>query len=359
MRITSSSVELASTQVSYTVVTRQESLKVWVGDEPRQAAQAPAVRSTPTAIAPAVTVAAPTASAPQATDQAEDQGRARGRPHDELDLAILRKHFRLGRGLTRSAHEVRKAYADGQQAAADLQARAQAQASAAAAGPASPQPEGWGLRYDLTETSLQVEATHFAASAQVTTADGRAIAVQAALAMERTQVDAREVHLRAGDAAQVDPLVLNLAGGPARLEGRMSLDLDGDGAAETVAALGAGSAYLALDQDGNGAVDSGAELFGPTTGSGFGELQALDQDGNGWIDEGDAAFGRLQLWSPSSGTLGSLAGAGVGAISTRSVATPFQLNGAGGQAQGSVAETGLFLREDGTAGTVQHVDLVA
>jgi len=33
-----------------------------------------------------------------------------------------------------------------------------------------------------------------------------------------------------------------------------------------------------------------------------------------------------------------------------------QMN-AGNVVQGRIAETGLFLREDGTAGTVQHVDL--
>jgi hypothetical protein len=43
-----------------------------------------------------------------------------------------------------------------------------------------------------------------------------------------------------------------------------------------------------------GRIDSGSELFGPATGSGFGELAALDGDGNGWIDENDDAFARLR-----------------------------------------------------------------
>lgn len=58
------------------------------------------------------------------------------------------------------------------------------------------------------------------------------------------------------------------------------------------------------------------------------------------------------------GTLGTLRAAGVGAIYTRAAPTPFEVRDAGGAPQASVAETGLFLREDGTAGTMQHVDLV-
>jgi hypothetical protein len=174
--------------------------------------------------------------------------------------------------------------------------------------------------------------------------------------MEQAQLTSSEVHLRAGDA-QVDPLVLNLRAGAAGLAGATSFDLNGDGAKETVAALAPGSAYLALDQNGNGLIDSGAELFGPSTGSGFGELSALDQDRNGWVDEGDPAFSRLRLWSPASGQLSPLAAAGVGALYTAAVATPFDLRTAEGRLLGRVAQTGLFLREDGTAGTIQHVDL--
>jgi hypothetical protein len=206
---------------------------------------------------------------------------------------------------------------------------------------------------------MHYQATAFSAVAQVTTSDGRTIQVQAALAMEQTQVTSSEIHLRAGDAAKVDPLVLNLQGGAAGFAGTTSFDLNGDGTRETVAALGPGSAYLALDRNGNGAIDSGAELFGPSSGSGFGELAALDQDGNGWVDEGDAAFSALRLWSPGSGSLSPLAAAGVGALYTGAVATPFDLKSSSGALQASVAQTGLFLREDGTAGTVQHVDLVA
>lgn len=50
--------------------------------------------------------------------------------------------------------------------------------------------------------------------------------------------------------------------------------------------------------------------------------------------------------------------AGVGAISVRSVASPFRLtDGEGGTVEDGPAPTGLVLRDDGGAGTVQHVDL--
>jgi len=366
MRIAASTVELAASRVAYTSSSRQESLKVWVGEEPPDRTAAAPARPALAALLgppPATGLREPArpATPPDQAKETEDEGREKGSPKDELDLAILRKTFRLGRSLSKAAREIRKAYADPKPAedAARL-AEADRAAQAAKGAPAEAPPrEGWGLRYDLSEQTVSYESTSFAAAAQVTTADGRTIQVQAALAMERAEVTSREVHVVAGDAARkVDPLVLNLAGGPASLAGATAFDLDADGATERVAQLGAGSAYLALDRNGNGAVDSGAELFGPSTGSGFGELAALDGDGNGWVDEGDAAFAQLRLWSPAGGALSTLQAAGVGAIYTGSAATPFDLK-AGGATVGSVAETGLFLREDGTAGTVQHVDLVA
>jgi len=362
MRIASSTVELAAAHASSSRTSRTEAFQAWVGDEPpRGAAVAPGRPALAAPLAAMAAAASPSAQpatpAADPTTTADEEGRQRGTPRDELDLAILRRTFRLERTLSRAAREIRSAYAD--PGPAQQAARLQAADRAPTAAPAQPPtPAGWGLRYDLTETSVQQEATTFSAAAQVTTGDGRTIQVQAALAMERTQVQTSQVQLRAGDA-KVDPLVLNLQGGAASFSGTTRFDLNGDGTQETVAALGPGSAYLALDRNGNGTIDSGAELFGPSTGSGFAELSALDQDGNGWIDEGDAAFSQLQLWSPGSATPSPLQAAHVGAIYTGAVATPFDLTSAGGALQGSVAQTGLFLREDGTAGTVQHVDLVA
>jgi hypothetical protein len=341
MRIASSTVQLTSSHLVERTSTRSESLQGWIGEA------APGQRTSAGATRPEADAAAPASTAPDPATGGADGADAPERlsARDALDLAILRKIFGLERDLTRFARDARDAY--------------QAAPAAPAAGAAPAEKQGWGLRYDLSETTLEHESTRFAAQAQVTTADGRSIAVQTALAMERTRVTTNEVHVRAGDAAKVDPLVLNLDGGAASFSGRTALDLDGDGKEESIARLDPGSAYLALDRNGNGKVDSGAELFGPSTGSGFGELAALDQDQSGWIDEGDAAFGSLRLWNQGSGALQTLQAAGVGAIYTRAAATAFDVKDDAGATQASVAQTGLFLREDGTAGTVQHVDLVA
>lgn len=344
MRISSSTVQLTSSHVQERASVRRESLELWIGEAPdeRPAAGARGADDRPATPAPAAAAPADGASGAD--------GEERLSARDALDLAILRKFFGLEHDLTQGVRAALEAYQD---------APAVPSGRGDAAPPAPPPREGWGLRYDLEEASIEREAAGFAAQATVTTADGRSIAVQAALTMERTRVETREVQVLAGDAARkVDPLVLNLAGGAAAFSGQAALDLDGDGRDETVARLASGSAWLALDRNGNGKVDSGRELLGPSTGSGFAELAALDQDRNGWIDEGDTAFDQLRLWDQQAGTLTPLRAAGVGAIYARAAATPFEVRDAGGAAQASVAETGLFLREDGTAGTVQHVDLV-
>lgn len=346
MKIASSSVQLTSTHLFERATTRRESLEMWVGSA-REAGSDVTKTGAPRGIPPVEPAPEADASAKQADAQKDDAEGMSSR--DRLELAILRKTFGLGRALVRSARDARDTY--------DRSGGRAAQAEGAAGGGAS-KPEGWGLRYQLVETSVEHEVSAFGAQGRVVTADGRELAFQAALIMERARVDSRRVEIEAGDAAKkVDPLVLNVGGGAASFSGRTSFDVNADGAQETVARLEGGSAYLALDRNGNGKVDSGAELFGPTSGSGFGELAALDQDGNGWVDEGDAAYDSLRLWSQDSGTLRSLRAAGVGAIYARAAVTPFEVKDAAGAAQGTVVESGVFLREDGSAGTVQHVDL--
>jgi hypothetical protein len=50
---------------------------------------------------------------------------------------------------------------------------------------------------------------------------------------------------------------------------------------------------------------------------------------------------------------------GVGAIYLGRAATPFDVNGEQGNALGQVRASGLFLGEDGHAGSVQQLDLFA
>ncbi|HHW61210.1 MAG TPA: hypothetical protein GX404_04825, partial [Syntrophomonadaceae bacterium] len=50
---------------------------------------------------------------------------------------------------------------------------------------------------------------------------------------------------------------------------------------------------------------------------------------------------------------------GIGAIYLGSSATPFALKDVANHSHGQVQRTGLFLREDGTPGIVQQIDLYA
>ena len=182
--------------------------------------------------------------------------------------------------------------------------------------------------------------------------------------MARQYREDSSVSLRLGDAArQVDPLVLNFSGNAAQLsDQRFAFDLDARGGQEQIASLAPGSGFLVFDRNGDGVANDGSELFGPTSGDGFSELAALDGDGNGWIDEGDAAFGQLRVWTPDAsgkGELATLAAAGVGALSLTHVATPFDLKTDDNQMLGQIRSTGIFLQENGSAGTMQHVDLTA
>ncbi len=219
---------------------------------------------------------------------------------------------------------------------------------------------GWGLDYQRTETSLEQEATGFHASGSVTTSDGKQIDVGLDLQLYRQVAQSSTVRLTAGDAVVKDPLVLSFGVAPSLSGGTVGLDLDGDGVTDKVPFVGAGSAFLALDRNGNGIVDGGGELFGPSSGDGFGELAGYDADGNGWIDSADPVFSQLRLWQDPSRPLSTLADGGVGAIGVTAVATPFTLAGPGqGETQtaGVLRSSGIWLGEDGSVGSVHQVDL--
>jgi len=154
-----------------------------------------------------------------------------------------------------------------------------------------------------------------------------------------------------------DPLVINFDGRAADLTDlRFDFDLDADGTCESLPVLARGSGYLALDTDGNGRIDDGRELFGACSGNGFDDLKGLDADGNGWLDEADPAFAALGVWFPD-GSLKPLRETGVGALHLDSAWTPFSLKDADNAARGQIWRSGVYLMEDGRAGTLQQIDL--
>lgn len=160
---------------------------------------------------------------------------------------------------------------------------------------------------------------------------------------------------------RTDPLIINYDGGFNNLSSQAyAFDLDGDGKEEMVSFAGAGSGFLAWDKNGDGIINNGHELFGTLSGDGFAELVNLDEDGNGFIDAGDSIFSQLSIFSKDSAgndSLRQLSDFDIAAISIQSVATPFRITDHLNQEQGLARSTGVFIRSDGSVGSVQQIDL--
>lgn len=209
-----------------------------------------------------------------------------------------------------------------------------------------------------TETYMESERLSFSAAGSVQTADGREIQFSSQFDMSR-EFYASSVTQSIGKLT--DPLTINFGGGPAGLtDQKYDFDLNGDGKREQISFVTPESGFLTLDRNHDGAVNDGSELFGPASGNGFGELRMFDGDHNGWIDENDAVFHELKIWSKDASgkdQMVSLAEKGVGAIFLGSVKAEFSLKNLE-QTNGASQRAGLFLKEDGNAGTVQQIDLV-
>jgi hypothetical protein len=220
---------------------------------------------------------------------------------------------------------------------------------------------GFGVEYDHSENRVEAEVTTFSADGVVQTADGRSITISIELTMSRLFASEQNVSVRSGDAKLKDPLVINFNGAAAQLTDRtFSFDIDFDGNPEQLFAPAPNTGFLALDANEDGTVNGGAELFGPTTGHGFAELAQHDSDGNQWIDENDPVFGRLRVWfndGQGNQRLVALADVGMGAIYLGNVRTAFDLKESPESLRGRVQSTGIYLNEDGSAGTIQEVDL--
>lgn len=221
---------------------------------------------------------------------------------------------------------------------------------------------GYGVEYDYSESYTESEQTTFEASGVIRTEDGKEISFDLSLFMARSYHEESNVSVRLGDARQKkDPLVINFGGNAAQLTSqRFKFDLDSDGKTDDINFVTGGSGFLALDRNGDGKINDGSELFGAKSGDGFAELATLDSDNNGWIDENDAAYAKLSVWTKDStgkDQLSTLKQANVGAISLAHVATPFELKDSQNEQQGEIRTSGIYLREDGAAGTIQQIDL--
>ena len=184
----------------------------------------------------------------------------------------------------------------------------------------------------IVDKTTEQETTTYEAKGSVTTKDGRSIDINVSTAMERCKVSEVFVPMASPMDALFDPLIINTGSDTAGLsDKKFKFDLDADG----------------------------NELFGVKSGDGFADLAEYDSDGNGWIDENDEVFDKLKVWykSEEGDELKSLKDAGVGAIFLGAEETEFRMDGADQVLDGKVRKTGVFLKENGEAGTIQHVDI--
>lgn len=227
------------------------------------------------------------------------------------------------------------------------------------------------LNYVGETYSVEQEDTCFSTVGTVRTKDGREINFNVNVNMSRRCEEYYREELNVAQFALYDPLVINLDTDVAGLSDQtFYFDLDADGEKEEISML-KGSGYLALDKNGDGVINDGSELFGTKNGDGFADLARYDEDGNGWIDENDSIWSKLKIWCKDENgndVLYKLSDKGVGAICLKNVSTDFTMQGDRIAQDGTtnanatnavIRKTGIFLYENGNAGTVQHVDMAA
>jgi hypothetical protein len=225
------------------------------------------------------------------------------------------------------------------------------------------QRQGWGLQYDYEEPHHEKEDVRFEAKGIIRTSDGKDVVFTLRLDMNREYIEKNRMNIRAGDAV-IDPLIINFDGRAADLSNaRFDFDLNSDGNTESISIPKSGSGFLAIDLNGDGIINNGSELFGPSTGNGFNELGWYDSDNNRWIDENDEVFNDLKVLTvgeSGDSDLNLLSSTGVGAIYLGRNSTQFDIRtSTDNSLLGQVRSTGIYLRENGTPGTIQQLDLVA
>ncbi len=223
---------------------------------------------------------------------------------------------------------------------------------------ADPVEQGWGMSYSSYQSHYEYESTAFSASGMVKTADGSEIQFSLDLEMSREYFTEERFEITAGEPL-IDPLVINYSGKAAELSDmKFEFDLNMDGKPDDINLLKPGSGFLVFDKNEDGKVNNGSEMFGPATGNGFSELAEYDDDGNNWIDENDAIYNRLALWNRGEKTdsLTDLKDANVGAIYLGNVNSQFDMRNNANELYGRIQRSGMYLSEDGKAGSVQQID---
>ena len=167
-----------------------------------------------------------------------------------------------------------------------------------------------------------------------------------------------------------DPLVLDLDGDGIETVASNGLagalfDQNGDGIRTATGWVKSDDGILVRDINGNGTIDNGSEVFGDSTAlaaggtaaDGFAALSGIDSNGDGVVNSADANFSQLQIWRDlnqngvsDAGELFTLQQSGIQSLNTAAAnATPIAVAG------GILAETGSYMRTDGTVSTMGDV----
>lgn len=279
-------------------------------------------------------------------------------PEDKLKLEMLKKIFEQITG-----KEFSIGMLDMQGSSLNFNGEGQASGEGSAVASDMQGSLEYGLDYSFSEITTTTASMSFQAQGVVHTVDGKVLNLNLDLHLSRSASENRSLQIRVG-AALKDPLVINFSGKAAELTANtLSFDIDMDGQSDTIHQLAEHSGYLALDKNNNGEIDNGSELFGAKSGDGFKELAAYDEDNNGFIDENDSIWQKLQIWvqhDDGSSSMFTLADKDIGALHLGQTSTEWDLSGGqySRELAGQVRATGLFITEEGEAGTMQQVDLV-
>ena len=347
MKIASAQVQSQSEHFLEKTSISMERLNVWTGAPPREDAGAAGEE-------PAVTVElTPTDERQRLLAATSRAKRLEGSSRDEKDQTDVKLRLLEAMVFTLTGKRIRLRAVD-----KDLFEQSQGDRSAQLIQGQSG--IDWGLEYDSFHSYEENEQLNYSASGSVKTEDGRTINFRLELSLSRSYYEQSSVSIRMGSRPKTDPLVIAYAGtAPTLSRQKVAFDLDADGTKEQISFAAAGSGFLALDKNGDGAINDGSELFGPQSGNGFTDLRAYDLDNNGWIDENDPVFGKLSILTmgeDGSMALFSLGQAGVGAIYLQETRTEYSFAN-GRESDGVMRASSIFLRENGTAGTIHHVDL--
>ena len=228
-------------------------------------------------------------------------------------------------------------------------------------GPISPPPTQWKQTTITSAFYAELENTSFETTGIAKTTDGREISFNVSVEMTHAFCE-RYTNISVQENIYADPLVINLSGNYVELSDQKFLfDINSNGQEELISFTERGSGFLALDKNGDSVINDGSELFGTRSGNGFADLAAYDSDGNNWIDEADAVFNDLKVWTKDekgNNVLLDLKRVNVGAIFLGNTSTQFSLKDVEtNQTNGIIRTTGIFLKESGAVGTIQHVDL--